>query len=142
MDIYDNTEALERLLDIVTEYMIDIIGHCKNIISQDNEWFYDWGILWKGFARISNCSMQMISPEMYKKHILSRDIRFFQAFNGGRMHYCGINRDVIGEFMKVPLITGLDFDCNHHDFFDLCEKSPSNLVLRTSGLNVKSQTFY
>ena len=34
------------------------------MISDDPDWFFDWGALWKGAARISNCSMHMISPAL------------------------------------------------------------------------------
>mgnify|MGYP002396716462 CR=1 FL=1 len=93
---------------------------------------FDWGSLWKGFARISNCSMQMISPEFYVEHVLPRDTRFFREIGGGRMHYCGITGSVIDAFFKVPFITGLDVDTQHHDFFDLCERAPERCVLTST----------
>jgi hypothetical protein len=113
--------------------MIEIARHTKSMISSDSDWFFDWGSMWKGFARISNCSMQMISPELYCEHVLPRDIRFFESIGGGRMHYCGITPAVIEEFFKVPCITGLDVDCGRHDFFALCERAPSRCVLTPNG---------
>jgi hypothetical protein len=128
-DFYDNPDEVDVLLDKVTDFMIEITRHTKSIISNDQDWFFDWGSMWKGFARISNCSMQMISPELYREHVLPRDTRFFEAIGGGRMHYCGITDAVIGEFFKVASITGLDVDCSLHDFFALCERAPSRTVL-------------
>ena len=133
MDFYDDPEAVEMLLDKVTDFMISITRHTKSMISDDPDWFFDWGSMWKGFARISNCSMQMISPELYHEYVLPRDIRFFDSMGGGRMHYCGITGTVIDEFFKVPSITGLDFDCSRHDFFALCERAPSRCVLTPTG---------
>ena len=128
-DFYDNPEAVGFLLDKVTDFMIEITRHTKSMISQDQDWFFDWGSMWKGCARISNCSMQMISPELYYEHVLPRDTRFFEAIGGGRMHYCGITGAVIDEFFKVPSITGLDVDVTLHDFFALCERAPLRSVL-------------
>ncbi len=52
----------------------------------------------------------MISPEFYRDHVLARDIEFYEAIGGGRMHYCGTTDAVIDEFFKAPLITRLDVD--------------------------------
>jgi len=132
-DFYDDPEAVEALLDRVTDYMVALTRHLKAMISDDREWFYDWGALWKGAARISNCSMQMISPDLYRRHVLPRDRRFFQEVGGGRMHYCGITGEVIDDFFRVPEISGLDFDSSRHDFFALCERAPRSLVLCPGG---------
>lgn len=128
-DFYDCPEDVGVLLDKVTDFMIAYTKHIKSMISDDKDWFFDWGSMWKGAARISNCSMQMISPELYREHVLPRDIRFFDSIGGGRMHYCGITGDVIDDFFKVPSITGLDFDCGRHDFLGLCKRAPARVVL-------------
>ncbi|MEI6168288.1 MAG: uroporphyrinogen decarboxylase family protein [bacterium] len=132
-DFYDCPEDVDLLLDKVTDFMLAITQRLKSTIGDDPEWFFDWGAMWKGAARISNCSMQMISPALYREHILPRDVRFFDTLGGGRMHYCGMTADVIDDFMKVPAITGLDVDCTHHDFFALCERAPARLVLMPTG---------
>jgi len=132
-DFYDHPAEVNALLDLVTDFMIAIIRHTKSMISNDPDWFFDWGALWKGFARISNCSMQMISPALYREHVLPRDTRFFKSIGGGRMHYCGLTGEVIDDFLKVPEITGLDFDDTRHDFFDLCERAQRGIVLVSTG---------
>ena len=71
----------------------------------------------------------MISPQLYREHVLPRDTRFFETFGGGRMHYCGITDAIIDDFFKVPSITGLDIDCTKHDFFDICQRAPSKVVI-------------
>ncbi len=132
-DLFDCPPEVEALLDRVTDFMIAMVKHTKSAISSDGEWFFDWGAMWKGFARISNCTMQMISPEMYCRHVLPRDVRFFEAVGGGRVHYCGRTGSVIDEFFRIPCITGLDVDCGLHDFFGLCERAPSRVVLMPTG---------
>ncbi|OGO80992.1 MAG: hypothetical protein A2Y21_00575 [Clostridiales bacterium GWC2_40_7] len=129
LDFYDDPEALDALLDLVTDYMLDLVPYLKEMIGIDKEWFFDWGAMWKGSARISNCSMHMISPEMYVRHIFPRDMRFMKGIGGGRIHYCGTSGKVIEEFFKNPKITGLDFDANHHNLWEISERAPKNLVL-------------
>ena len=128
-DFYDNPTAVDVLLDKVTDFMLAITSHTKSMISDDPNWFFDWGVMWKGAARISNCSMQMISPQLYRDHVLPRDIRFLESIGGGRIHYCGITGEVIDDFFKLPSITGLDVDFDRHDFFALCERIPKEVVL-------------
>lgn len=60
---------------------------------------------------------------------MPRDVRFFESIGGGRVHYCGLTGAVIDEYFKVPTITGLDVDFDHHDFFALCERAPRPVVL-------------
>jgi hypothetical protein len=128
-DLFDCPGNVEILLDKVTDFMLAITKHTKSMISHDPDWFFDWGSLWKGAARISNCSMQMISPRLYREYVLRRDIRFFDSIGGGRMHYCGITGEVIADFLMIPSLTGLDVDCSYHDFFSLCERAPERIVL-------------
>lgn len=128
-DFYDDPEALDYLLDLVTDFMIDLVPYLNSMIRKDNEWFFDWGAMWKGSARISNCSMHMISPKFYTEHILSRDIRFMKAIGGGRVHYCGTSDEVIDEFVKNPEITGLDYDGRFHSLWSLSKRVPKNSTL-------------
>ncbi|MFA7159035.1 MAG: hypothetical protein WC299_06990 [Kiritimatiellia bacterium] len=137
-DFYDSPGEVDILLDKVTDFMLAITRHVKSMISNDHEWFFDWGAMWKGAARISNCSMQMISPELYRKHVLPRDIRFFESIGGGRMHYCGITGEVTDDFLKVPLLSGLDFDCSRHDFHEICRHAPRKTTLVLSGIGEKT----
>ena len=134
-DFYDAPDEVGLLLDKVTDYMVVLTRHLRAMISEDTGWFYDWGALWKGAARISNCSMQMISPELYREHVLPRDLRFFDSLGGGRMHYCGLTPGVIDDFLRVPAITGLDVDFTRHDFFEVCAKAPDRVVMMLAGEN-------
>jgi hypothetical protein len=132
-DFYDAPEAVGALLDKVTDYMLELTPHLKSMISDDPDWFFDWNAMWKGAARISNCSMQMIAPELYREHVLPRDVRFFEGIGGGRMHYCGIAGAIIDDFFSVPHITGLDVDMTRHNFYELCGRAPEQLVLMPTG---------
>ncbi len=128
-DFYDCPAAVDALLDKVTDFMIVQTRRLKAMISDDPDWFFDWGALWKGAARISNCTMQLISPRAYREHVLPRDIRFLQAVGGGRLHYCGLAREVVDEFLKLPGLSGLDVDFSRHDFFELCARAPRRVVV-------------
>ena len=133
LDFHDHPAAVEQLLDKVTDFMIAITRHTKAMISTDPAWVFDWNAMWKGGARISNCSMQMIAPALYRKYVLPRDIRFLNCMGGGRMHYCGITREVIDDFFKIPPLTALDVDCSRHDFYSLCTRARPDVALMPTG---------
>jgi len=128
-DFYDDPDAVDHLLNVVTDYMIDLTFHLKAMISADREWFFDWGALWKGTARISNCSMHMISPDFYIRHVLPCDTRFLQAIGGGRIHYCGTFGEVIREFARIPGLSGLDYDSSYHDRWELSALLPPQVTI-------------
>ncbi|MEI6070962.1 MAG: uroporphyrinogen decarboxylase family protein [Verrucomicrobiae bacterium] len=139
-DFYDAPESVECLLDKVTDYMIEVTHHVRKVMGAEPGWIHDWDCYWKGNARISNCSMQMISPELYRQYVLPRDRRYFDAIGGGRIHYCGKSRAVIEEFFAIPNISGLDVDSTIHDFWDVCEHAPKHLILTpTSGFRENSE---
>lgn len=130
LDFYDDAQAVERLLDVITDYTIDAVRKINGLIGVEDGWFCDWGgAYWKGAARISNCSAEMISPEFYSNHVLACDVRLLSSVGGGRMHYCGRHRAVINEFFKNPNITGLDIDASIHDLWEVAECAPEKLVL-------------
>lgn len=138
LDMYDDPDAVDALLNVITDYMIDMVPYLKSMISSDKEWFFDWGALWKGTARISNCSTTMISPEMYDRFVLPQDIRLMRAIGVGRMHYCGTSPKVIGSFLKNREISGLDYDSKLHDMWTLSELVPANVVmLQTIDVNTE-----
>ncbi|MDR3708774.1 MAG: uroporphyrinogen decarboxylase family protein [Capsulimonadaceae bacterium] len=128
-DFFDEPDAVDALLDRVTDFMIALVPHLQGMISADREWFYDWGMLYKGQVRISACTMQLISPELYRKHVLPRDTRLMSAVGGGRMHYCGITGEVIEDFFRNPGIHAFDFDVSRHDLWRVAEIAPPQAAL-------------
>lgn len=130
-DFYDYPELLEVLLDHVTDYMIGLTKHLNKMINKKDGWFFDYGALWKGNGRISNCTVHLISPKMYEDYILERDKRFLKAIGGGRMHYCGAHPEVIHSFVKDDFITGLDFESSIHDLITVSKMLPANVPVLT-----------
>ncbi len=126
-DFYDSPAAVERLLDLVTDFMAGVVARARAASGGASGWFSDWGSLWKGNARISNCSMHLISPEFYRRFVLPRDARFLRSVGGGRVHYCGSPSEVIADFYRLPMLTGLDFDWSIHGL-DLLEQAPTHVV--------------
>ena len=128
-DFYDNPKAVSALLSTVTDFMLVWIDAVKRPISNDSEWFYDCNGLWRGGARISNCSMQIISPALYRQYIMEQDERFLAGIGGGGVHYCGANADVLRDFLTLKHITFLQIDSQYHDINAVCQMAPAHLPL-------------
>jgi hypothetical protein len=130
LDFYDDPQAVGYLLDLVVDFTVDLLREIHSMIGYKKGWFCDWGgAYWKGGGRISNCSVDMISPEFYKNYVMPRDIRLLDSIGKGRMHYCGGNGDVIDEFLRNPVVTGIDVDASLHDLWDVADKAPKETVL-------------
>lgn len=123
-DFYDDPGALRQLLKMVTDYMILFTEHTKSAISKDKEWFHDSGGFWKGGARISNCTLQIVSPELYEEFIMPEDIRYLKAIGGGAIHYCGSHPGVLEEMYRIPEAHMLQIDSEYHDMIEVCDKCP------------------
>lgn len=128
-DFYDYPDEVHTLLNKVSNFMVDWINYTKREISTDNEWFYDRGGLWRGGARLCNCTLQLVSPSIYREHIMESDDRFLKAVGLGRVHYCGSYPQIIDDMLKLKYMTNLEVDCQYHDIMELCEKTPDNISL-------------
>ncbi len=126
-DFYDYPQQLEYFLDFITDYLIELIKNLAPYTTNRDGWFFDWGSLWKGNGRISNCTVHLISPGMYRDFVLERDVRFLEGIGGGRIHYCGSYPEVIDSFIHLPPVTGFDYDDSLHDLFVISKMTPGNV---------------
>ncbi len=128
-DFYDCPDDVHNLLDTIADFMVDWIKYTKREISNDDQWFYDRGGLWRGGARLCNCSLQIVSPDIYRDHIMASDDRFLEAVGLGRVHYCGSFKEVIDDLFRLKNMTNLEVDCQFHDIIETCEKAPENVSI-------------
>lgn len=128
-DFFDAPEQVGLLLEKVTDFMIALMGELKSCRTDGDGWFCDWGAYWKGHARISNCTSDMLGPELYNEYVLPHDLRFFEAVGGGRIHCCGGAPGVIDNLVANPLISGMDFDSGLHDPGHVCQLAAPETVL-------------
>ena len=129
-DFYDAPELVDLLLSKVTDYLIDLARHMQKICAMDPEFFCDWCGWWKGRARISNCSLHMVSTEFYTRFIQKYDQKFLDAVGGGRIHYCGTHDDgLFDAFFSMGNMSGVDYDGSFHDLWDLSARAPEKITL-------------
>lgn len=129
-DFYDAPELVDLLLSKVTDYLIDLAKRMQTVCDMDPNFFCDWGGWWKGHARISNCSLHMISTEFYTEFIQKYDQKFLDALGGGRIHYCGTHDDgLFDAFFSMHNMSGVDYDGAYHDLWELSKRAPREMTL-------------
>ncbi|MFI3212959.1 MAG: uroporphyrinogen decarboxylase family protein [Eubacteriales bacterium] len=129
-DFYDSPEHVHMLLDKMTEYQIELTNYYRKLGNMEEGYFADWGVYWKGGARIANCSLDLISADFYHQFIKQYDEKFFQAIGGGRIHYCGgHDNGMIDGVCSTKGNMGLDLDSEFHDIWEICERIPKETVL-------------
>lgn len=128
-DFYDYPEETRMLLKKVTDCMIQWLDTVTDGVAEDDQWVFDRGGVWKGRARLCNCTLQLISPAIYKEFIQQEDDRFLGAVGGGRVHYCGSMKGVIPYLLELKHMTNLELDCQYHDITEISEMAPTELPL-------------
>ncbi len=130
-DCRSDPVAVDALLDLVTDYMVDVARWLGGMISPDTDWFFDRGALFRGRAGISNPATSMMSAELYAEHVLLRDMRFMRAVGGGCVYYAGDAREIIGHILRNPDVRGVGFESRYHDLWRLAEAAPAEKTLLT-----------
>ena len=129
-DFYDAPEMVDLLLSKVTDYQIALTKRMHEICHVEGGFFYDWSALWKGYGRICNCSLHMISTEFYKEFVQKYDQKILDALGGGRIHYCGSHDDgLFDEFFSMKNMYGVDYDGAYHDLWELSKRAPKEMTL-------------
>ncbi len=135
MDFYDDPERLGQFFARVGSVQRRLIeALVPEVTPAPAGWFYDLGTLWQGTARVSNCSMEMISPAFYREHVRAHDMKLLADLGGGRVHYCGSHTDVLIDFTSLPGVSGVDFSYELHDFRRVLAETPlSGVILASLG---------
>jgi len=130
LDLYDKPDLVDKLLDKVTDYHISQARQMQEICGEEEGFFCDWNVYWKGNLRICNCAAHMISTEFYKDFIRKYDQKILDSLGGGRMHYCGTHdKGLLDSFFTMDKMYGLDFDGTHHDLWEVSAKTPKHIAL-------------
>lgn len=130
-DFYDDPDLLKLLFARMTDHLIELTRWTHGLCTPEPDGFFcDWGCLWKGGVRISNCSLHMLSTEFYREFIREYDQKVIDAMGMGRIHYCGTHDNGLTDsFFEMPNMTGLDFDGKYHDLWEMAERTPENVTL-------------
>jgi uroporphyrinogen-III decarboxylase len=101
MDFYMNPDATKNLLGCVCTTMIDA---AKILQQKQRESGVDFT-----FFTVSNCLVNMLSPELYAEFILPFDQKIAESFNTIGIHNCAWSATpFLGDYAKVPKVGYID----------------------------------
>ena len=128
-DLYDDPEMVQQLMAIVTDHIADYASWQWEWTNAMDGWFFDWGAMWKGNGRISNCSLHMLGTEHYEEHIHVHDVELIRRLKGGRIHYCGPTKGTIERIAAIPGVNGIAYDSSLHDVEETAQTVPDHVAL-------------
>ncbi|MCX6991947.1 MAG: hypothetical protein NT011_02270 [Kiritimatiellaeota bacterium] len=123
--LYDEPKLVEDLLDLVTDTYIQYgIYHKRRIgAPMDSAWHAAGVRLVHGGVRICNDSAVLVSGEVYRSLIKSRDLRAFAPFHGGWVHYCGNGNHFVNDLLDMEPVHYLHLgNPDMHDILALARK--------------------
>lgn len=101
MDMFTNPEAARNLFDCVTNTMIE----AAKIVQEKQA---ESGVQYTFFT-VSNCLVNMLSPELYKEFILPFDKQIAESFNSIGIHNCAWNANpYLKNYASVPKVAYID----------------------------------
>ncbi len=129
-DFFDNPEHIHMIMQNITDYQIELTKHYRKIANIEDGYFADWGAYWKGGARLSSCSVDMISTAFYNDFVKPYYEKLYAEVGGGRVHYCGgHDSGVVDAFFETKGLTGLDLDSNYHDIWEIAKRAPKDVAV-------------
>jgi len=130
--IYDYPDLVRDVLTLMTDAFIAYNQRYKALIGEPlNSAYHIGGLkLARGGVRICDDSATLTSPTVYREVIKPQNLRCFEPFDGGWLHYCGDGNHILDDI--------LDMDCVHylhmgnpdsHDLLNLIRKTSENEVV-------------
>jgi len=130
--IIDFPKKIHRLLEIVTEYLIDCLKFSYSIIGDREDGYFVSGVyIPNGFGkvRISEDNISFISPEICRKFLNPYLEMIFYEIGNDSVHWCGDGFKNINEILKIKGLKGIN-NCSIGDI-DIIEKQ-SEIVVKNN----------
>jgi hypothetical protein len=100
-DMFTRPELVMHLMDCVCDTMIDACRRIRHIQELSGESYH--------FFTVSNCLVNMISPDQYRDFVMPFDLRIAETFESLGIHNCAWNADPYLEYYaQVPKLGYID----------------------------------
>ena len=100
-DLFDAPQRCRRLFDCICTTMIDAAHRLHERQRTSG--------VEAGFITVSNCLVNMVSPEQYREFLLPLDIRLAEAFSCIGVHNCAWNADpYMDDYARIPHLGYID----------------------------------
>ena len=96
VEAYLNPDRFHQLMEKVTDFWIKTVMFLKEAIGKERE------AVWDRAVRIAECSVNLVSPEMYKEFILPYDLKICKAFGAPGIHTCSGSHVFYATLENIP----------------------------------------
>ena len=113
-EIYDDPNFVLYLLDLCTEFYIQVTEKLKKVIGEERESCYHGHALVRGIymrnggTRISEDSATLLSPEHIDEFVIPYDKKALKAFGGGFVHYCGKHDYLLESYLQLDEVRAVN----------------------------------
>ncbi|AQQ09681.1 Uroporphyrinogen decarboxylase (URO-D) [Sedimentisphaera cyanobacteriorum] len=105
LDLFDKPERCRHLFDVIRKTMLEASTVVQKIQSESG--------FENSFSNISNCLVNMISPEQYREYLLAQDIKIAERDSCFGLHNCAWNATpYLEEYAKIPYVAYIDMGIN------------------------------
>lgn len=105
LDMLESPRLAKHLLECVCRTMTDAAGRIQ--ARQESSGFKT------GFFTVSNCMVNMVSPEIYEEFLLPLDVRIAEEFKLIGVHNCAWRIDpYLEHYRKIPNVAYIDMGLN------------------------------
>lgn len=98
MEAYLNPGRFHQVMDKITDFWIQAILLFKEAVGPERE------TVWDSVIRLRECSVNLISPDMYKEFVLPYDMRGFEVFGKIGIHPCSGTHVFHATLENIPRI--------------------------------------
>ena len=129
--VYDYPELLHQLLDLVTKTYIAYNERYKAIMGEpaDSGCHIAGLKLVRGGVRICDDSATLASATVYREFAKPYNLRCFEPFKGGWLHFCGHGNHLLDEMLDMAPVHYLHLgNPDYHDFVALIRKTAARKI--------------
>jgi len=130
MAMYDAPEAVHRLLNLVTDYLIGLLRYVRSTYDYVMEPFWPFIAMPPELGcSITEDFMPLLPPDLYREFGLPYTTRMAREFGGIYIHCCGDWMQHIDAVKQIPGLRGMDVSYPHTDPEVVFSELPADVVL-------------
>lgn len=133
--IIDHPKKMHKLLEVITEYIIDTLKYTYEIIGERDDGYFIAGVyvpVGFGKVRLSEDNIVFISAEFCREFLDPYIERIFSESGNGSVHWCGDGFNNIGQILNIKGIMGLN-NCSMGDI---------DILKKQNEISVKNKIIY
>lgn len=133
--LYDNTELVKALLEVVTETYIKFMNAWIELVPFREGGNTHWSIFHKGNIMLRDDSAMNLSSDMFNEFIRPYDQRLLNEFGGGAIHFCGKGEHYISNLSEMEKLYAINMSQPEYNDMETIYANTVDEGIQIVGLN-------